>query len=401
VKTASLFRNRSFLRLWLAQVCSQTGDWFHVVALSAVLLRLTGSAEAVGLQLICHYLPASLVSMCNGPYLDRLPRVPVLIASDLSRAALATVFILVHARADLWMVYLTLVLMSCARAFFEPARAALLGTLVKPEELLGAGALTGGTWAVILAVGAGLGGLTAGLLSPFWAFAVDALSFAVSAALISGVKEPARKKVTRNAGSLKEVLRWLKDKPQLALVVSVKGMWSLGTGILIVLTLYGEKLFPLGIDGAFSVGLFYAARGIGAVVGALLGPRLIKGRPGVCQADWIAPAFYLCGIGYAMLSVAGNFKVAVACVILAHIGALIVWMLSTALLQEAVPAEMQGRIFALEFAGLTVAAAFSNALVGLVYDQDGHLRLITACLGLLFFVCGAVFNAIFRSGKRR
>ena len=45
---ALLRRNRKFRRLWYGQIVSQLGDWFDLIALYALLQRLTGSGQAVG-----------------------------------------------------------------------------------------------------------------------------------------------------------------------------------------------------------------------------------------------------------------------------------------------------------------------------------------------------------------
>ncbi len=77
--------NRNFRRLWLAQIVSETGDWFYMLALYSLLLQLTGKAQSVGLALVLQVLPSTLVGPTAGVVKDRIRRVHVMIAADLAR----------------------------------------------------------------------------------------------------------------------------------------------------------------------------------------------------------------------------------------------------------------------------------------------------------------------------
>src|SRR5262245_32588029 len=107
---ALLRRNRSFRRLWYGQVVSQLGDWFDSIALYALLLRLTGSGQAVGALLVAQFLPSTIVGLWSGVVVDRLPRKLVMIVADLGRALLVLLYLLVRDVDHIWIIYVVMVL---------------------------------------------------------------------------------------------------------------------------------------------------------------------------------------------------------------------------------------------------------------------------------------------------
>src|SRR5690348_16780754 len=133
--------NRPFRLLWYGQFVSQLGDWFDSIALFALLLRLTGSATAVGLLLVAQSLPPALVGLGAGIVIDRLPRKRVMIASDLGRAVLVLLFLLVHTSGMVWLVYIITAAKFTLGAFFDPARSAAIPSIVSPKGLIAANAI--------------------------------------------------------------------------------------------------------------------------------------------------------------------------------------------------------------------------------------------------------------------
>ena len=119
----------------------------------------------------------------------------------------------------------------------------------------------------------------------------------------------------------------------IALYTLTKSLWSLGGGVLLLLTLFGRQIFPLGVDGALSIGLLYAARGVGAGIGPLLARRLGgDGEQFLRRA--IGPAIVLTGVGYTLVSGAPSLLLAALGVMIAHIGGSTQWVFSTSLLAD-------------------------------------------------------------------
>ncbi|MCW3069678.1 MAG: major facilitator superfamily 1 [Solirubrobacterales bacterium] len=182
--------HRDFRFLWLAQSASVIGDNIVLVALALFVIQQTGSATDLGLVLAAQSLPLVTFLLIGGVWADRLPRHRVMIATDVVRFTLhALLAVLIFAGSvRIWQVVLIEVAFGSAEAFFRPAANGLLPQTVPESEIQQATAVTtmsnnvaefaGPALATALVLGAGAG----------WAFAVDAATFLLSAALLSRVR---------------------------------------------------------------------------------------------------------------------------------------------------------------------------------------------------------------------
>jgi MFS family permease len=407
--------NRNFRRLWYGQIVSQLGDWFASVALFALTLRLTGSGQAVGLLFVAEFLPGALVGPFAGVLIDRLPRKLVMIASDIGRALLVLGLLFVREPADIWIVYVAVVGKVAMSAFFEPARSAILPSVVSRDDLVIANTISGATWSAVLALGAALGGLVAGLLGAEAAFIIDAASFLLSAVLIATVRtnepttdhRPQQKNTDVVSGrsslvaftrELGDGLRYIANRRDVALYTFTKALWSLGGGILLLLTLFGKQVVPLGQDGAISIGLLYAARGVGTAIGPIIAQRVFGSSVQVMQR-WLGPAFLLTTAGYLLLSISPSLPLAMIAIAIGHTGGSIQWVYSTALLQLNVEDRLRGRVFAIEYASLMLATALSSYLTGIASDNGLAPRTLSVVLALIFVLPG-IFLAVQLWGGR-
>ncbi len=397
--------NRNYRRLWYGQVVSQIGDWLDSVALFTLTLNLTGSGQAVGLLLLAEFLPGAAVGPIAGVIVDRLPRKLVLIASDLGRALLVLLLLLVHGPEDLWLLYTAVAAKVSLTAFFEPARSAILPSLCRPDELVAANAISGATWSAMLALGAALGGIVAGTLGVRTAFLLDATSFVLSAALIATVRVPqphaasatipeplAPQPPSGPRGALMELregLHYVLTRHEIGWLTFSKAIWSLGGGVLLLLTLYGREVAPLGRDGAISIGLLYAARGVGTGIGPFLALRFGGSGPRFLRRS-VAVAFFISAAGYLALSFVASLPLAALCVLFAHIGGSIQWVFSTTLLQARVPNRLLGRVFATEYAALTLTTALSAYLTGVARDLGATPAALALALGGTFAAAGTL-----------
>ncbi len=385
-----LRRNNAFRRLWYGQIVSQLGDWFSSIALFTLLFKLTGSGQAVGLLLVAELLPSTIVGPWAGVLVDRLPRRLVMVAADVGRALLALLLLTVHRAEDIWVIYLATVLKVALTSFFEPARSATVPMVTERGDLVAANAISGATWSAMLAIGAALGGLVAGTLGTTAAFAIDSASFLLSAAIIVRIpirelhlEARAAQPPQTGAADLRDGVRYLASHGEVLIYTSVKGLWSIGSGVLLVLMLLGRSVFPIGVDGALSIGLLYAARGLGAAIGPFLSQRVF-GTDQVAMRRAIGPAVALTGLGYALASQAPAIWLAGLAIMLAHFGGSTQWVFSTALIQLRVPTSLQGRVFAIELALMTLAAAASSYAAGWLSDHGWGARDLTLLFGALF-----------------
>jgi len=396
-----LRHNRPFRLLWYGQIVSQLGDWLDSIALFALLLRITGSGTAVGLVLVAQFLPPALVGLWAGVVVDRLSRKHVMIVADIGRAVLVLLFLLIRSPELVWLAYVVTAVKFALGAFFEPARSAAIPSVVPEKDLVAANALSGITWSAMLALGAALGGIIVGTLGTTAAFMIDSFSFALSAYFIARVPLPRRSTRTSRATGLedlREATGYLRREREVALYTLTKGLWSIGSGVVLLLSLYGRDLFPLGVDGALSIGLLYAARGVGTGVGPVLAQR-IGGSSPIFLRRAIAPAFLLTAAGYLAYSAAPTLGLAALAVGVAHMGGSTEWVFSSALIQMRVPDRLLGRIFAIEYVAMSFATSLSSFLVGVMHDAGIGVRGLAVVCALAFALASAPLWTLWRARR--
>jgi MFS family permease len=151
----SLLRNRFFLRLWLAQLISQTIQNAANYGLLVLIAEVTGSSTLIGLAIIAFSLPAVLFGIPAGILVDRFNRRHVLWASNLLRGFCAFGFVvnLMVDRHDVLPIYVLTFIIAVISQFFTPAEGAAIPLLVDERELVNALSLFNITFTLAQALG--------------------------------------------------------------------------------------------------------------------------------------------------------------------------------------------------------------------------------------------------------
>jgi MFS family permease len=400
---AVLRGNRNFRLLYIGQTISQLGDWFNTVAVFALVLDLTGSATAVAWMLIVQFLPVAVVGPVAGVVVDRVDRRRLMIAVDIARGVVVLGLLLVRTADHIWIAYLVMALTVSATAFFEPARTATIPNITSGEELMPANALSSATWSAMLALGASVGGLVTAVAGRNVAFLVNALSFFGSAFFIARTHyhsaPPAAPPLTgivalTGIPDLLDGLRYVRRHAHVAALMFVKAGWGLAGGVLLLLTIFGQRVFPVGGSTAFGIGVLYGARGVGAALGPIMLRWMLGQQPRTLRRA-LGPAFFTIGGFYVALAGAPTLAVAALCVLGAHFGGAILWVFSTVLLQLEVPDRFRGRVFAAELALVTLTSSMSSYWTGYALDRAGWSpRTMALALGLMFCVPGTLWLII-------
>ena len=398
--TAILRTNRNFRLLFIGQAVSQLGDWFNSVAVFALLLDLTGSATAVAWMMIVQFLPMAIVGPLAGVVVDRVDRRRLMVATDIIRGVLVLGLLLVRTRERVWLAYVVMALTVTGSAFFEPARTATIPNVTSKDELIPANALSSATWAAMLAVGASIGGLVTAVAGRDFAFVINSASFLVSAWFINRTTYDSTPPVkaprvgwaaVSGLRDLVDGLSYVRKSGHIAALMCVKAGWGLAGGVLLLLTIFGQRIFPVAGSTAAGIGVLYGARGIGAGLGPLV-LRWMLGQTPTTMRRAIGPAYFVVGAFYVALAAAGTLPTAALCVLLAHFGGAILWVFSTVLLQMEVPDEFRGRVFAAELALVTLTS--SVASFATAYALDGlqwSPRTASLALGIGFAVPGLLW----------
>ena len=373
-----LRENRDIRLLFIAQVISYLGDWFTFVALAGLVEDATGSKFLVSLVMVAFSLPSFLASPIAGPAADRYDRKKVLVIVSCCQA-IAAFGLITAGDSRIWMVFLFQSSISALAAFIRPASEAALPNLARnPEELAKANSLLGATWGIMLAVGAGLGGLFSQAFGRTAAFLADGISFLIAAALFAAIQTKMQEHRTHQPGDakrprmrplddMKEALHLAReDKVILALVAS-KTTFAVGAGIVSQLAVLASDVFKSGDAGR---GMLIGVRGIGSGLGPIIGARFVKGN--------LQKLLFTCGIAgllfsvfYLGAAVSPNIAIAGICVALAHFGGGAQWTLSSYGLQMRSPDAVRGRVLAGDFAIVTLMLSLSSAASGLLADAVG------------------------------
>lgn len=395
-----LRRNRDFRALFFASVISLGGDWFLWVAINGLIYEATGKALYVGLAILAQEFAFFLASPIGGVLADRLDRRKLMIVCDLARAAICVAFLLVG-RDTIWLAYVLLPLLATFAAPFDPAFSAATPNVVDPDDLPAANALNGSLWGTMLAVGAGLGGVISAAFGAETAFLVDAVSFLVSAALLSSIRRgfsESRRQPSEHPGAIeatRETWRFARRDHRVLSLLAVKFGFGAAAGLLALIPVMALDVFDSGNVG---FGILMAARGVGALIGPFLGHRIAgPGHRRLFPAIGLSLAVF--GLGYIAMGAAPSLAIAAVTICVAHLGGGSQWMLSTYGLQVLVPDHIRGRIFGFDYMLITLSLSVSAVIASAVADQIGAPATVTILGGVALVWAGAWF--VLSRGVRR
>ncbi len=352
---ALLRRNRNYRNTWLAQVVSETGDYFNNIAVFALVMEKSGSGLVVSGVMLSRAIPAVLAGPVAGVVLDRLDRKQIMIASDLLRAVLAMAFVLTIHQPRPWLLYVLSGALMFASPFFTSGRSAILPAIATSDELHTANSLTQTTGWATLTAGTLLAGYSAARFGYFWAFVINSLSFLFSALAIwrislAGGFRPQRRAVKASPARMHpwheylEGLAYLRSVPLMMGIAMISVGWAMGGGAAqILFALFGEQVFHRGASG---IGSIWGFAGIGLLIGGvsghLAGRRVTFG--GYKRAVTIS--YILHGCTYMLFSQVESYAAALVCMMLSRVGMAVTTVLNNFQLLRHTPDHFRGRVFA-------------------------------------------------------
>jgi len=369
-----LRRNRDIRLLFFAQVVSYLGDWFTFVALAGLVEDLTGSSFLVSLVLVAFSLPSFLMSPVAGPVADRFDRRRIVVVVSIGQAAGAMGLLLVG-EGTVWLAFVFQSIITALASFVGPATGAAVPNLVdNDEDLRRANSLFGSTWGVMLAVGAGLGGVFSAAFGRDAAFIADAVSFVAAAALIAGIRRPMQEQRAATAtrrvrpiADMAEAARLARSNRVIMALMASKATFAVGAGIVSQLAVLASSAFDAGDAGR---GALLGARGVGSGLGPIIAARLVgRDMPKLLRVCGLAGLGF--SVAYLLAGLSPALWVACICVAFAHLGGGAQWTLSTMGLQMESPDELRGRIIAGDFALVTLMLGVTSALAGAVSEAIG------------------------------
>lgn len=406
--------NRNFRLLWIAQIISEQGDWLYAVAIYSLLLEFTGSAKYVAFAFVLQVLPQFFVSPAAGVINDRISRKKVMIFADWARAAIVLCMVLVRGPQLVWLLYVLLFMETVLWAMFEPGRSAVIPNIAGEDELLIANTLSSTTWSFNFAMGFAAGGVLAAYFGRNAVFALNSLSFVLSALLIGRMKftephaenrPPLAMRDLVDFSPIREGLRYVWKDRALRRTILVKAGNGLMGANWVLLPIFGERIFPIhraGFDqrqaGMLGMSLLMACRGIGAIVGPIVSGYWAAGMEGRMRLG-ILFAFLAGAIGYWTLGHASGLVVACAGIALAHAGGSTLWVFSSTLLQLKTDDQFRGRVFSAEWAFSVVTMAGSSYSAGVLIDRQWSAPAVASLTGLVMLLPAVLWGLALVSWK--
>lgn len=382
--------NEAFRLLWIGQVVSLLGDWFNLIASAALIAVLTESGAAVGGLFVVRMLAPFLVSPIAGVAADRYNRKRLLIFTDIVRGLTVLGFLFVRQPNQVWLIYALTAIQMGLSGFFFPARTAILPDITKRGELGTANALSGTTWSVMLAFGAALGGLSSGLWGIYPSFVIDAATFFISALFISRMvyRPPVALQETDKtvAAALRQYvdgLTYLRRHADILIIALHKAANALfvAGAFQVIQVIVAEQYFPIGKEGGISLGLMYAAFGVGAGVSPIVARYFTGDWDGPLRIA-IALSYVVSALSLVLVATLISFPVVLIGTLLRGVGAGVIWVFSTQLLLQLVPNEVQGRVFSTEFMIFMLMNAIAAGGSGVLLDSGAMVA------GLLLWLAG-------------
>jgi MFS family permease len=387
-----VLRNRNFLFLWLSRLTSRLGDGIHEIALAWLVLQLTDSALDTGITMMASALPHVLFGLFAGVLIDKFNRKTLLILADLWRCLVVLTIPALFGLNLLepWIIYMIAFLTSLGEVIAAPTRKAVIPNIVGVDRLDAANSLDQITNSVSALFGLGLGGGVVALLGAANSLYLDAISFALSAALISFLSlqsaVPIIHKTTfaNTLAELREGIRYVAQRKLLVRLIGINlAVNFFGTPLFLLIPYYINQVLKMS-SGIY--GVMMASIMVGMLIGSIyVGThKLPRGKAIAFGMFGTGGGAFLFALAYAVPSIFAKnigleiIVIQLICLVGLGISMAIVNVYLSSFLQSVVPDEKRGRVMSITQAGSMAAMPLAYGLTGFLIET----------VGFLFVLCG-------------
>ena len=387
-EAGSLWSFKGYRLFWYSSTIFVLGASAFPIALAVTILDAGGTATSLGLILGARVLSGVLFAPFAGVWSDRLPRKQVMIAADLSRAAIvfAMVFVSAPQLPHFWLA-LAVFLMGVGDAFGAASAGAIMPSLLPDDKLPAGNVARGVVIKTASIIGPGIGGVSVFLIGGRLTFLFTAIAFVIGTYFLAHIKEDinaGKKEQEAFMVELREGLRTVREIPWIGAVIAM-------ASIQLMIVLAAENvLLPVitrrefGTNTAFA--LSAAAFSIGGIVSAIISVKLkVKHEGRFSVLVWIL-------LVIAPLSLA--FPISETFVIFAYLLAgfsVGPWeAFWSSAIQREVPRDLQGRVFSIDHMGSVGLMPLGMALVGPAVSLFGEKELLIGASVFHVVICGLV-----------
>ena len=366
---------RNFRLLSAGQLASTVGDYCYAVALPWLVLSTHGSPVELGSVLACYGIPRAALITVGGSLADRISPRRLMMGSDAGRCALTALFAIFAAAHVTSLAALGPVaaLLGAGAALFMPASYAILPSLLTPGKLQAGNALYNAAVQGGTLLGPAIGGAVVAVAGPAQAFAIDAVSYAVSAASLALIRDvgPGSARVPESAasrhGAQERVTIWTllarERVLQLILAVLVGANFAVTASFEVALPVLSHARF-----GPSGYGAIMACFGAASVVGTLTAARASGlSKPAVVSAS----VFLIAALAVASVPAANGLPGAATAMCVFGLVAGFGNVIFVTLIQRWAPPAMLGRVMGVVMLGSLGSFPIATAIAGMLARHLG------------------------------
>jgi MFS family permease len=364
---SSMHVSRNFRLFFVGQLISVTGTWVNWTAGAVLVLRLTDSGIALGIEAALLFLPVLIFGVWAGSLADRFDKRRILVWSNAGYAILAAAqFALVATDVvEIWMVFVIAFLTGLILAIEPPTRQSFYVELVGEEHITNAISLNSAVFTGTRVLGGAIAGLmieTFGLWSPFLLDAVSYVGVIVALMAMRIHELYPQRKAEREPGLVRAGLRYVWNTQALRVPLVVMVLVYLFTfNFSVLVPFYAHTTFR---GSGMEIGWMYAALGLGSFLGAIA----MANRQTEPTQRRLASFSIAFGVFLAVGGVAPSFVLALIAMVPVGYASMLFAITANSTLQRFTRADMRGRVMALYTTIFLGSSAIGGPITGWIAE---------------------------------
>jgi len=383
-----LTENKNFRKLFAARLITLGGDWLLTVPLLGIIYGLTENPFITSLVLVVQSAPLFILGSFGGYLADKYNRKKIIAISEFLSGLTVLLILYAVTTENVVFILISFGMLSVVGSPYMPTSDAALPNVVKKENLAEANVIFFSSWGVMAGIGAGIGGYLTTVISRNMLFAIDSLSFVLSALIVYSIKknlsEDSQINETNESITYVEGIKYAASRKDVFSLIITKGTFSISaSGLLSLFTVLSYDIYK---TGDFGTGLMFGARGIGALVGPIA-IRYFFGDSDGKLLNTIGLTIMVWGLFYFFIPFSVSLYLTVFLLVLAHCGGGSQWAFSTYGLQILTPDRLRGRISGIDYSFNFLMNTISTLMIGYLASIYGVLFVYR-----LFPVLGFIFG---------
>jgi MFS family permease len=388
-RTFHSLHSRNFRLFFFGQLVSVTGTWMQSVAAAWLVLQLTHSGVALGVQAALNFGPILVLGASAGLIADRKDKRSILIGTQIAFAILSLTMwgLLGLGVIALWEVYALTLLQGVVTALDVPTRQSFYGEMVGREDIANAVSLNSAVFTGTRIVGPAIAGVLIATVGLAPCFLIDGLSYiAVIGGLLAMRSTELHRSegVGRGMGQLRAGLTYVWRTPELRRpLLWMAAVFTFSFNFSVLVPLYATRVFH-GDAGTY--GAVLAAMGVGSLAGALVMAR--QTRPTPRRLAWGTAVF---GVASMIVAIAPSYPLALLAMLPLGFVSMVFIITANSTLQLTARPSMRGRVMALYGVIFLGSTPLGGPVAGWIAEHlgpraafgfGGLIALATGALGL-------------------